>query len=535
MQHLFYQNHREKNGSFTHSLKVKEVHRAVTLHPVKNHVHQYRIYNYFSAKKSCDLRHRTLLLQRQIDAMTQHIQRVPLANQSRLGLPPTLVKFRPQTRDHVLSWDFLSRAVYSDTNVNMKRGIEQPLKIALDDIMMQVMQMINKNARQRGRTIDFKEILYGYRRVNPLHGSDYILDLLLVYRKHKGRRMTVPVRRHAYLQQTFTQIEFTEDEDVFASPKSTPKTTTIENANHFLKFVQNRLSQFYNTGTSDRPAQPASVNRDMNKTIHFILPLAGRYLTFRKFMSNFENVCLKMDENAKLAVILFQGDTTSSQANTIEYMKKIKNSYPKADLRIVEAKGSFSRAVALEQGGALYGDDALLYFVDVDIYFTKASLQRIRLNTIQHKQVYFPIVYSQYDPRLVCGNTTCTDHLYQFSTESGYWRLFGFGIASMFRSDLSQVGGFDTTIQGWGKEDVDLFTKFVSSNITIFRSVEPGMIHIFHPIICDAGLESAQYQMCLGSKAASYGATGKLADAIYRLPDVLEKNEKKHIEEVEVT
>ena len=68
--------------------------------------------------------------------------------------------------------------------------------------------MINENARQRGRTIDFKDILYGYSRLNPLHGADYVLDLLLVYRKHKGRKMTVPVRRHAYLQQTFSDIQF---------------------------------------------------------------------------------------------------------------------------------------------------------------------------------------------------------------------------------------------------------------------------------------------------------------------------------------
>jgi hypothetical protein len=55
------------------------------------------------------------------------------------------------------------------------------------------MELVNKNARQRGRTIDFKEILYGYRRVNPLIGADFILDLLLIYRKHKGRKMTVQV------------------------------------------------------------------------------------------------------------------------------------------------------------------------------------------------------------------------------------------------------------------------------------------------------------------------------------------------------
>ena len=71
------------------------------------------------------------------------------------------------------------------------------------------MTAINVNARQRGRVIDYKDVLYGYRRVNPLHGADYLLDLLLVYRKFRGRRkMTVPVRRHAYLQQAFLEPEF---------------------------------------------------------------------------------------------------------------------------------------------------------------------------------------------------------------------------------------------------------------------------------------------------------------------------------------
>lgn len=45
----------------------------------------------------------------------------------------------------------------------------------------------------------------------------------------------------------------------------------------------------------------------------------------------------------------------------------------------------------------------------------------------------------------------------------GYWRNFGFGIVSMYKSDLELVGGFDISIQGWGKEDVDLYIKFSES------------------------------------------------------------------------
>lgn len=64
-------------------------------------------------------------------------------------------------------------------------------------------------SRQRGRVIDFKEILYAYYRYNVLYGADYIVDMLLVYKKYRGRKMTVPVRRHSYLQQQFSGIHFT--------------------------------------------------------------------------------------------------------------------------------------------------------------------------------------------------------------------------------------------------------------------------------------------------------------------------------------
>lgn len=66
------------------------------------------------------------------------------------------------------------------------------------------MDLINKFSKQRGRVIDFKEIFYGYQRMNPLFGVDYVLDMLLMYKKYRGKKMTVPVRRHTYLQQQFT-------------------------------------------------------------------------------------------------------------------------------------------------------------------------------------------------------------------------------------------------------------------------------------------------------------------------------------------
>jgi len=94
----------------------------------------------------------------------------------------------------------------------------------------------------------------------------------------------------------------------------------------------------------------------------------------------------------------------------------------------------------------------------------------------------------------------------------------------VYGSDLTSVGGFDTSIQGWGKEDVDLYSKFCDSNITVFRSIDPHLVHAFHQIVCDIHLEEAQFQMCVGSKAASYASLNKLSKIVFSEPNIMNRN-----------
>lgn len=91
------------------------------------------------------------------------------------------------------------------------------------------MQSINNLSRERGRVIEFRELLYGYTRTNPLHGQDLVLDLLLVYKKYRGKKMTVPVRRHLYVQRSFTDLQIREilsSEDPIQRDKTKVKENT---------------------------------------------------------------------------------------------------------------------------------------------------------------------------------------------------------------------------------------------------------------------------------------------------------------------
>lgn len=243
--------------------------------------------------------------------------------------------------------------------------------------------------------------------------------------------------------------------------------------------------------------------------VHFILPLSGRIETFRRFMKNYEDVCLKRRENTKLLIVYFP--SVSSPREHKKIMKDYQKRYPEADLLWLEAIGDFSRGLALSLGANQFDRKALLFFCDVDLVFNTGFLHRARMNTALGQQVYYPMVFSQFDAKITYPNRTTARQHFNVDIDAGFWRAYAFGIVSAYNHDIRAVGGFDTTIQGWGLEDVDLYEKFVKhEEINVFRSADPGLVHVYHPVICDPKLVDRQYAMCQGSKASGFGSQKSL-------------------------
>lgn len=126
------------------------------------------------------------------------------------GNNPNLNRHTPEDLDDLIEWDFLAKSIYSASHTNPKRKMESSLREGLDDVIREIMENINTYSRQRGRVIEYRELLYGYSRINSMHGHDLILDLLLVYKKYRGKKMTVPVRKHLYIQRSFTETRIRE-------------------------------------------------------------------------------------------------------------------------------------------------------------------------------------------------------------------------------------------------------------------------------------------------------------------------------------
>uniref|UniRef100_A0A6B0VFC7 Hexosyltransferase n=1 Tax=Ixodes ricinus TaxID=34613 RepID=A0A6B0VFC7_IXORI len=482
MQTIFYHNFFGE-VALKGRVRRREVHRSLTLHPVKDPREMYKIHAYFGGFRAQELRQRSLQLLREMRWAAQAYGGCATPAQiqspwcsgivngsSSLSEMPSLTKFFPGEIQDLLTWDFFSKSLYSDQVTNPRRRMETFHEVSINNVISDLMELTNRYSKQRGRVIEFKDVLYGYHRLDPLHGADYVLDLLLTYRKYRGRKMTLPVRRHAYIQQPFSQLRIRE----VASQKTR------------------------------RPV------------VRFVLPLCGRRATFERFLRTFRAVCLEGDDACTLLVVQFRHQTEADDLEgTLVAEEVLGVDYDRGRVEFVPGSGEFSRAAALELGASRFSAEELLFFVDVDMVFDAGVLRRIRSHVTCGRSAYFPVIFSQYDPAYVGG---VTEHRVAMEPRvapgEGYWRQFGFGIVAICRSDLAAVGGLDVTIRGWGKEDVDLYDRVVASNLTVVRAPDPGLVHVFHPVECSPSLPRTQYEMCLGSKWNSVGSEQTLAALI---------------------
>lgn len=301
---------------------------------------------------------------------------------------------------------------------------------------------------------------------------------------------SVNKRELLQLNQHFSDIEFMEE----ASHRVTPNKTTKSNPHIFPLYGSGQSTNIANT---DYTISTTAI-------LNFIVALSGRYDRFVAFLKTFEEEVLLRDGYSNLAVMLYE-DKLNSSSKIIAHFNKLKARYRKNILILKKLSGSFSRGVALEKGTNIFHNNALVIFIDVDIHIHHSCLYRIRKNTILGIQVYFPVFFTQFKPDISCRYSHCDEKdVFKFDQLSGYWRLSSFGAVAVYKQDFKAIGGFDKSIQGWGKEDLELMNSFVRKEYRIFRSAEPGMVHIFHDITCDPKLVAEQYKMCMDVKYNTY-------------------------------
>ncbi|XP_076875881.1 chondroitin sulfate N-acetylgalactosaminyltransferase 1 [Brachyhypopomus gauderio] len=252
-------------------------------------------------------------------------------------------------------------------------------------------------------------------------------------------------------------------------------------------------------------------------TINIIVPLSQRADKFKQFMHNFREVCIKQDRRVHLTVVYFGRDQANEVKGTLEHTSRELNF---RNITLIQLNEEFSRGRGLDVGARAWkGGNVLMFFCDVDIIFTTDFLNTCRLNTQPGKRVFYPVLFSQYNPAVIYGGGNHVPPVEQqlvIKKDTGFWRDFGFGMTCQYRSDFINIGGFDVDIKGWGGEDVHLYRKYLHSNLLVVRAPSRGLFHLWHEKHCADELPPDQYKMCMQSKAMNEASHGQLGMLLFR-------------------
>ncbi|XP_070696777.1 chondroitin sulfate N-acetylgalactosaminyltransferase 2 [Pempheris klunzingeri] len=345
------------------------------------------------------------------------------------------------------------------------------------------------------------------RRDELVEVIEAALDIINNPDEEDGVEEDMPMQRQTYTEAHFFEGLYRTERD---------KGTLYE-----LFFAKEDSSSFRHV-TLFRPFGPLMKVRSTSvetsgMIINIIVPLAGRVETFSQFLHNFREVCIQQDRRVHLTVVYFGQEGRQEVKSSLEKMSR-EESF--SNYTLIPVDEEFSRGRGLDIGAhAWKNGDVLMFFCDVDIHFTLEFLNTCRLHTAPNKKVFYPVVFSLYNPAIVYGNLELAPPIELqliHKKDAGFWRDFGFGMTCQYRSDFLNIGGFDLEVKGWGVEDVHLYRKYLRSDVIVTRTPVSSLFHLWHEKQCADELTPEQYRMCIQSKAMNEASHSHLGMLVFR-------------------
>ena len=271
-------------------------------------------------------------------------------------------------------------------------------------------------------------------------------------------------------------------------------------------------SRFMHALRETEPLQVTSVQPANYHTtkVNFVVPTAAVSKAFQRFMISFENTFLARTppELVGLFVILYSDGKVKKYSKnlfaTTTLLRLYKKKYPTADLRLVTTDRPFSRKQSIELASRENPSFELLFLADIHVDFSHQFLERCRMNAIENNQVYFPAVFSPYNPSEFYKDRLLHPYAVRFkiAAEQGSWMHENFHLACLYNYDLARVleGGRDLKERDWSL--IDLVMK--QSGLRVFRGVEPGLVNLWQDGCTEDTLSGREKVLC-----EKLGLTGK--------------------------
>ncbi|CAF3303398.1 unnamed protein product [Rotaria socialis] len=326
-------------------------------------------------------------------------------------------------------------------------------------------------------TVVSGNFLLGYHRVIPQHGLELIVEVFLNVRtvSLSPSRSTI-VRKRFHIRQPF-----------------------VHKNNFDFREITNLNS------------------RKEEHKLNLIVVSSNKDQALSRLIRNFQREILTypdLQQDFTLTILYFH--QKNSIINQIEILSV---RYPSC-IRLMIVNGTqypYNRGFGRHLASKDFPSNQLLFFLDVDIKFTRQALINTRhimihQSSVSSCAVYFPIIFSSFSAKFTTNNRS----MIAVHKDSGLFSIYGFGNVAVRKRDLERIGGWETSNQYWGDEDVNLFQRFVnaSTECYIFRAVEPGFRHFYHKKMCNGIKDEVRLKMCYDAEILLLGSQANMVDHI---------------------
>ncbi|XP_013778631.1 chondroitin sulfate synthase 2-like [Limulus polyphemus] len=450
--------------------------------PVYNSKDHYQIHKYFS-EKELSITHYS------IKSVEEHIVQlaplVPGRNSSvtwPLGLEP---HFKPESRFDVISWNhFNGTHKFLDPTdpqvVSRLVGVKQTDTIAILNDCLQWLQ------KKYGKVFSSQVLENGYWRIDPTRGMEYLMDIKLLNNKQN-------------------------------------------------KIVQKRLEIV-------RPLNKIEIIPVPYVTEHTRIALvtvvkADEITYAKEFLSEYEVACLEKQENSALLLVFLYGPNDPGKGSKDDVFGQLKslisfynNRYRAGGAKIawLSVKTDIREPpdfAVMDLVCRKLTPESIVLLGNLKMEIRTDYLNRVRMNTILGFQVFFPIPFVQYHPK-VQGTTSKN---FEIKKDLGHFDIHSYQSMSFYISDYIAARTLIKKEVPFVKTDRDLknerlynleygiFDMFVRSKLChVLRAIEPELRIKYRTLSCSLDLNHEAYQQCLHSKKESLGSKSQLAKLILK-------------------
>lgn len=256
--------------------------------------------------------------------------------------------FKPTDASEIIPYEFFNASVVAgDRRSGQFSSLQHIDKLDIAELVSQITALLGLSGHGDHRRLTRLE--NGYRRLDLVRGMEYVVDAGVSLSKNNSTEF-----RKLHLVRPFGVM-------------------------HLL----------------------SNVAFDDAKLVHFVVAVPGLTSKLHRFLANFESVFADGNDQAYLLIVICSNSTSEleavrSAANAVQHRRR-----ERMHVRLVQTRRRFDLALALDLGSRQLPGSALIVFMDVEVQFSRAALRRCRLHAVEHRQVYYPVVFAQYDPDIV--------------------------------------------------------------------------------------------------------------------------------------